>query len=421
MQRQRLDKVNRWERLKQCIFLFSFLCWQHIGAQTNSSQDSVRIFFRQGIDTLDLNYRDNEETLNRFSRRLIELNDRRVRYGNVRISSSASPEGPSALNETLAKNRAKVLLRYMQSHEELSEVEFEVMPVELDWNLFRQLVDNSDFPEKEQVMYILTKEPENIRKRLLKNLKSGRVWTEMLRSLYPDMRTCVLYLHYAPREGKISSEWIKPDIPLSVYSLETPVQNRESGRRTRFLMGVKTNLLYDVLAIPNLGVEFYLGKGWSVGGSWMYAWWKRDKSNLYWRSYGGELDVRKYFGRTAVDRPLSGHHVGVYGQMLTYDFEVGGRGYIGGKPGGTLWEKAHYGVGLEYGYSLPVGTRLNLDFSLGLGYLGGICYEYLPADKYYVWQTTKRRHWIGPTKAEVSLVWLLGNGITNREKRRVRQ
>lgn len=186
-------------------------------------------------------------------------------------------------------------------------------------------------------------------------------------------------------------------------------------------MAVKTNLLYDLLAVPNVGVEFDLGKGWSVGGNWMYAWWKRDKSNLYWRSYGGELFIRKYWGRVTEDRPLSGHHLGLYGQMLTYDLEMGRRGYIGGQLGGTLWDKAHHGAGVEYGYSLPIGRRLNLDFTLGLGYLGGICHEYLPADKYYVWQVTKQRHWIGPTKAEVSLVWLLGNKITNREKREIEQ
>lgn len=396
--------------------LLSFLCWQSIGAQINSSYDSVRIFFRQGIDTLELNYRANEEKLNQFSRQLERLNEQKVRYGNVQVFSSASPEGPSALNETLARNRAEVLVRYIRSHAELSGMEFEVIPVELDWDLFRQLVAGSGLPEKELVLDILTKEPEAVRKKLLKSLKGGRVWNEMLRSLYPDMRTCVLYLHYVPQDSLISFEWIKPDRFLSADSLVVPVRYGKTGKSRHFLMAVKTNLLYDAVAVPNVGVEFDLGKGWSIGGNWMYAWWKRDKSNLYWRSYGGELFIRKYWGRVAEDRPLSGHHLGLYGQMLTYDLEMGRRGYIGGQPGGTLWDKAHHGVGFEYGYSLPIGRRLNLDFTLGLGYLGGICHEYLPADKYYVWQVTKQRHWVGPTKAEVSLVWLLGNKITNRKK-----
>lgn len=88
---------------------------------------------------------------------------------------------------------------------------------------------------------------------------------------------------------------------------------------------------------------------------------------------------------------------------------------MGGKPGGTLFDQAHFGAGIEYGYSHPIARRLNLDFTIGVGYLGGKCYEYLPIDNHYVWQTTKQRRWFGPTKAEVALVWLIGRGNTNRK------
>lgn len=99
--------------------------------------------------------------------------------------------------------------------------------------------------------------------------------------------------------------------------------------------------------------------------------------------------------------------------MFTYDYEVGGRGYIGGMPGGTLWDKMNYAVGMEYGYSLPVGHRLNLDFVVGIGYWGGEYYKYDPEGGYYVWKETCRRHWFGLTKAEISLVWLVGKGNFN--------
>lgn len=63
-----------------------------------------------------------------------------------------------------------------------------------------------------------------------------------------------------------------------------------------------------------------------------------------------------------------------------------------------------------------MARRLNIDFSTGLGYLGGEYQEYLPKDGHYVWQATKQRRWFGPTKAEVSLVWLLGRNNNNRAK-----
>ena len=181
-------------------------------------------------------------------------------------------------------------------------------------------------------------------------------------------------------------------------------------------MDISTNMLYDAAAIPNIGVEFYLGRSWSIGANWMYAWWKTDRSHWYWRTYGGDIYVRRWFGKASKEKPLTGHHAGIYAQTLTFDFETGGRGYIGGEPGGSLWDRAMWGGGVEYGYSLPIARRLNLDFTIGIGYLGGRYYEYKPIDNCYVWQATKRLHWFGPTKAEVSLVWLIGCDNWNRPR-----
>lgn len=89
---------------------------------------------------------------------------------------------------------------------------------------------------------------------------------------------------------------------------------------------------------------------------------------------------------------------------------------MGGKPGGTLWDKMNYSVGLEYGYSLPIARRLNLDFGIGVGYWGGKYHKYAPIDGHYVWKETRRRHWFGLTEAEISLVWLLGRGNYNEKK-----
>ena len=175
-----------------------------------------------------------------------------------------------------------------------------------------------------------------------------------------------------------------------------------------FYMSVSTNMLFDALTIPNIGAEFHIAKNWTVAANWHYAWWRSDAKHLYWRTYGGNMSVRKYFGKLAKEKPLTGHHLGVYGQMITYDLELGGRGYLADR-----WSWA---AGLEYGYSLPVARRLNIEFTLGAGYHWGKYAEYLPIDGHYVWQSTKRRRYIGPTKCEISLVWLLGCGNWNKEK-----
>ena len=236
----------------------------------------------------------------------------------------------------------------------------------------------------------------------------GYAWRYMESRFFPELRASTLHVWYE-EEGK--AEAVKD----TVYILPPEPEEAAPAPRERrpFYMALKTNLLYDAVLLPNLGLEFYLGRGWSVAGNWMYTWLKSDRRHRYHRVYGGDLEVRRWlsYGR----KPLTGHHIGVYGQLLTYDLEWGGKGYLGDR-----WS---YGGGIAYGYSAPVGRRLNLDFTIGVGYLGGEYFEYVPKGwcethqrECYLWQATKQRRWFGPTKAEVSLVWLLGHDNVNKKK-----
>ncbi|MBO4955287.1 MAG: DUF3575 domain-containing protein [Muribaculaceae bacterium] len=197
---------------------------------------------------------------------------------------------------------------------------------------------------------------------------------------------------------------------------DAPVQTNLPSVDKPFYMSLSTNMLYDALLVPNIGAELWLGRQFSVTANWMYGWWSKNGRHRYWRIYGGDLAVRYWFGKAAQSKPLTGHHGGIYATVFTYDFEFGGKGQMGGKPGASLWERAHIAAGVEYGYSLPIASRLNLDFTLGVGYMGGTYYDYRPLDGHYVWQKTSRRHWVGPTKLQISLVWLLGCGNHNTTK-----
>ena len=134
----------------------------------------------------------------------------------------------------------------------------------------------------------------------------------------------------------------------------------------------------------------------------MYSWWSKPRGNFFWRTYGGDVEIRRWVGRAAHENPLTGHHVGLYGQMTTYDFAV--------SRNGSLADRWSWGAGISYGYSHPVGRRLNLDFTIGVGYFGGKYKKYRHIDDCYVWQSTHRLRWFGPTKAEISLVWLPWRG-----------
>ena len=422
------------------VFVFALFLGSVCPAFCGGDTLRCRFYFPVGGSTPEFSYRNNGSRLDSL---LSGIRSRQAYSVLRRISmrSGASPEGNSVSNRCLSDERLASLRGLILERLSVPDSVFVCTSSGNDWEGLASLVKASDMPWREEVLRILRDTPVWVtrngvvvdsRKRQLMNLRGGRVWRYMAEYFFPELRyssviecdfepvtkvmdgdTVVLPRQVEPMDTVIVRDTIERILVVhDTVQASVPVVNVSKP----FIMGLKTNLLYDALLVPNIGLEFYLGGGWSVGGSWMYAWWDNDSRHRYWRVYGGEIDVRRYFGHRSVKKPLRGHHVGVYGQMITYDFEAGGRGYIGGRPGGTLWEKAHYGAGVEYGYSFPVGKRLNLDLSIGLGYLGGVYYEYIPSGEHYVWERTRHRHWFGPTKAEVSLVWLLGRGNHNEKK-----
>lgn len=164
-------------------------------------------------------------------------------------------------------------------------------------------------------------------------------------------------------------------------------------------IALRTNLLYDAALIPTIGAEFDLGKLWSIGFDYNGTWFYSISRHRYWQTIGGYLMLRRYLKADDEGRPFMGHHFGVYGQLLTFDIEFGDKGWQGAYP--------NWGGGIEYGYSAWLSNRLNIDFSIGLGYLRLKYKEYDPDGESFKWRGTYRRNWWGPTKAEISLKWLL--------------
>lgn len=187
----------------------------------------------------------------------------------------------------------------------------------------------------------------------------------------------------------------------SVTFSQSTVSSRVS-RGENPVVALRTNLLYDGLVVPNIGIEVGLPMNFTIGADWFGNWIRSDRYNISWQGYGGYLTLRYYFGKAAAQCAFTGHHVGIYGSALTYDVELGGKGYQAAKFG--------FGGGVEYGYSLPVANSLTIDFNFGVGYQGGEYKEYEPANDgtgHFIWMATRRRRWFGPTKAEISLKWLI--------------
>ena len=440
-------------RIKEKIILIAFTCiGSYLSAQNLHSvkdshhiynvnkshtiydvKDSVKIFFRQGKIELDPILNDNQSALNRIADTMRTCYaDSIYQLRKILVVGAASPEGTLKFNKWLSLKRADVLFSYLSQYSTLPDSLKTSSIFSPDWKGLIQMVKNdSQLPFREETLSLLNRiageaetEKEILKQEkhleLIKNLRGGIPYHYMYKKYFPALRFSQLFLWYdkvqKPQIPDSIPKWEKVKQSVDTVSNTDSIYIEPSPIRKPFYMAMRTNMLFDALLIPNIGVEMYLGKRWSVAANWMYGWWKTDRRHWYWRAYGGDIAIRKWWGKASEEKPLTGHHVGIYGQIFTHDFETGGRGYMGGKPGGTLWDKMNYIVGAEYGYSLPIARRLNIDFTIGAGYWGGIYHEYKPEADYYVWQSTKERRWIGPTKAEISLVWLIGHGNKNRKK-----
>lgn len=173
---------------------------------------------------------------------------------------------------------------------------------------------------------------------------------------------------------------------------------------------VGTNMLYDAALIPNICVGVKIADRVVLSADWMYARWNNHDKRRYWRIYGGDIEVRCRIGAQPKGSPLGGHYLGAYGSMACYDFQTG-RNHTG-----VLSDKYNYAVGVSYTYSLPVAAHFNIDFSLGVGYLWGRYKKHRPIDDCDVWLSTHRMRRFGPTRAAVSLVWLIGDVLKNDRK-----
>jgi hypothetical protein len=413
--------------MKRLLVLFILFVSVYTSAQTTEEvRDSVQVRFKLYSSELDLSLDENGKKLDRLVNSLnTNVTDPTYKLQKVLIIGAASPEGSVEINKRLSEQRAKTLFDYISSKVYLPDSQREFRFEGRDWKgLLRMVEADENVPNRDEVITLLKKIIDEVdsgessarQLKSLQTLRYGEPYWYMYQHLFPDLRRSELFLCY---EKEIPEQEAKP-APRPVVEPQAAEEVREEVAEAKmcrpFYMGIKNNIVYDALGVPNIGAEFYLGKNFSIVGNWQYAWWSKDSKHRYWRAYGGDLALRKWFGKAANRKPLTGHHLGLYGQVLTYDVEKGGKGYMGGEPGGNIFDRCNYGGGVEYGYSLPIARRLNIDFTLGVGYFGGKYYEYIPLDDCYVWQCTKKRNWVGPTKLEVSLVWLIGCDNYNRKK-----
>lgn len=143
--------------------------------------------------TLNGNAKELDE-LNTFLHRVMD--DSLIQVRSAEITGYASPDGPLAFNQSLAKRRAQDFRNFVDKKYDLSKkYDVEVKSEADDWEACRPLVEQNNVPEKQAVLRIIDgSQSRQAKEQALKKMTS--VWDYMKREILPPLRRVELVIYY---------------------------------------------------------------------------------------------------------------------------------------------------------------------------------------------------------------------------------
>ncbi len=326
--------------------------------------------------------------------------DYRVRLAYVWVGGSASPEGPVDWNRRLGDYRSRALAGYLQEHALLPDSLLRVENLAEDWeSVAHALRDEEAFPYRDDILRILATEPDYAaRKRQIQALDGGRIWTQLVRRVFPPLRNSrmVIVCYDQPPVPPIV-HYRAPGVSTLPGKLSYARPVALKGPSAGCAVLLKSNVLaIAAAAVANVGFEVELWPRWSLDVPVYYSPYDLFKETRKVRLLATQPEVRYWFSRVA-DR----HFVGLHTHVAGFNIALGDKGRYQ-DPGHALW-----GMGLSYGYALPFGKggRWGAEFTLGVGFAD---YKY---DKYEntgiragqkMYASGDKLYW-GVTRAAISL------------------
>lgn len=372
------------------------------------------IWFRNDDEAIDSNYMDNLAALASIRKALAVIErDSLKSISSILIEGTASPVGREEYNLRLSARRANTIADFLNSIPDISRGKY---PVTVrangeDWHTFTEDIrKNYDRPNKAELMDILESDAPNAAKEdMIRAMdRNSYTWRLLVRDYMATSRHTSTMVVLKTRR---ILDMLKPlpyatDRPVQTFIDTLCIPHKEVERR-RTIAALKTNLLYDAVTALNFAVEIPLWKDFSVLYEQHTPWWETgNRYCMQFLTFGGEFrwwfasKPQAAYGNFRQRDALMGHFVGINGWGGKGDVQVGRR--FG------CYQFDFWSAGLTYGYAMPIGDFLNLEFSISAGYANIPYQHYIPAEDWSILikdnSSAGRLHYIGPTKAEVSLV-----------------
>lgn len=273
--------------------------------------------------------------------------------------------------------------------------------------VYRWVASDEKVPDREEVLMLIQYHYENFDRliELLRYLNGGKAYSYLSQHIFPRVCKWKIAQKELLAAGIQMPVEVLPEISIAVGNIAFPVpvtKGKEEPSSRKVVLALKNNLLYDLALAPNLEIEFALGKRWSLNTEYKCPWWLNNQHSFCYQLLSGGVEARCWLGNRQKRSRLTGHFLGVYAEGGVYDFQLKeDKGFRG---------RYYAASGLTYGYSHQLAAHLALEFSLGIGYLETEYRKYTSYKGDLIWTSSGQYHFIGPTKAKVSLVWLITGG-----------
>ena len=370
----------------------------------------------------------------------------------INIVSSASPEGPVALNNRYSMQRGQALRDYIVSaYPELAE-KISVRSAGEAWDDLKSAVESDPSlseASRSKILSIIVSDAEVDAKEA--KLRALPEWKHLFEDIFPSLRYArinvsmnetpadITEIPSIADQGDIDVEdetvavkdttlhltdttIVIPSIPVvpatpvtepndTISKIDTTVVASEAAPfvdNTKPIFAASTNLVYDFGGLirplswtPNFSLELPIGQKWSVYGEYAFPWWVTSGNDQAWQILKWDIGARRWLSRhNPNDRMdvLRGHFLGI-------DL---GAGYYDIEPKHTGYQGEFQTVSLEYGYAFRLGRAWRLDLFGGLGWLGTHYryYEGDSTDQHLLYRHHGKMDWFGPVKAGISIKYI---------------
>lgn len=168
-------------------------------------------------------------------------------------------------------------------------------------------------------------------------------------------------------------------------------------------VALKTNLIYDALLSPTVGVEVGLAPQWTADLSGTINAWSVNDHR--WKQWNLQPEIRYWFCQR-----FAGHFVGAHVIGGQYNFgnlknNIKFLGTDFSKLTDQRYQGWMIGAGIAYGYSWILSRHWNLEAEIGIGWI------YTRSDVYNCSNCGKKvrsnvpHNYVGPTKAALNIIY----------------